>query len=250
MRLDLGCKSDGRFALDACSSSLYGELKPVTRRPDRAVNLARRLDSSRTRLPPCKDLREDAWMTLRSTASRWGTVSRFFHWGMFLLLAGMVPFGLYMTTLPLGVPKLRMYALHKSVGLTLLALAGARLLWRSAERRPLSPPMPPWQARAATAAHVVLYALMFAVPLTGWLFNSAAGFPLQWFGWLNLPALTQQNPALKSLARELHETGVWVLVGVVALHAAAAIKHHFIDHDRTLSQMLPGVKPPANGANA
>lgn len=188
-------------------------------------------------------------MSLRSTAARWGAVTRMFHWGMLLLFAATVPLGLYMTSLPMGAHKLKTYALHKSIGLTLLALAALRLLWRSTERRPTPPLMPAWQAHAASAAHVVLYALMFAVPITGWLFNSAAGFPLQWFGLANLPALTAPNPALKHLARGLHENGVWILVGVVALHAAAALKHHFVDRDRTLAQMLPGVNAPDSGVS-
>ena len=186
-------------------------------------------------------------MSVRSTTAGWGAVSRLFHWGMLLLFAMMIPLGLYMTSLPIGAYKLRTYALHKSIGVSLLALASLRLLWRLTERRPAPPPMPAWQAHAATVAHVALYTLMFAIPLSGWLFNSAAGFPLQWFGLANLPALTSPNPALKHLARQLHENGVWILIGVVGLHAAAALKHHFVDRDRTLSQMLPGIKAPDSG---
>jgi cytochrome b561 len=85
------------------------------------------------------------------------------------------------------------------------------------------------------------------VPLTGWLFNSAAGFPLQWFGTVNLPAIAAANPALKRIARELHETGVWLLVALVVMHAAAAIKHHFVDRDRTLSLMVPWLRAPGSG---
>jgi cytochrome b561 len=168
---------------------------------------------------------------------------------MLLVFVFIIPIGFYMTDQPLGLRKLKLYALHKSIGLSLLALAALRLAWRSAERRPTLPPMPAWQEHAATAAHVLLYVLMFAIPITGWLFNSAAGFPLQWFGTVNLPALTAQNPPLKALARELHEAGVWALVGLVSLHAAAALKHHFLDRDRTLSLMVPGVDAPRNGAN-
>ena len=120
---------------------------------------------------------------------KWGGMARLFHWGMLVLFIGIVPLGLYMADLPLSKQKLKLYALHKSIGLTLLALAALRLLWRSTQRRPSLPAMPAWQRHAATAMHVALYALMFLVPLAGWLFNSAAGFPLQWFGQVNLPAL-------------------------------------------------------------
>jgi len=188
-------------------------------------------------------------MTVRSTPAGWGSLARLFHWGMLLLFVVIIPIGLYMTELPLGMKKLKLYALHKSIGLSLLGLAALRLAWRSSERRPALPAMPPWQHRAASATHVLLYVLMFLVPITGWLFNSAAGFPLQWFGTINLPALTAQNPGLKAVARAMHETGVWLLVVLVVLHAAAALKHHFIDRDRTLSLMAPGIDAPRNGAN-
>ncbi len=187
--------------------------------------------------------------TATTVPGRWGGLSRLFHWGMLGLFLVIVPLGLYMADLPLSKQKLKLYALHKSIGLTLLALAALRLLWRSTQRRPSLPPMPAWQERAASATHVALYALMFLVPLAGWLFNSAAGFPLQWFGQVNLPALVDANPALKSLAREAHELGAWTLVAFVALHAAAALKHHFIDRDRTLALMTPGVKAPGTGVD-
>jgi cytochrome b561 len=183
-------------------------------------------------------------MMLRSTEKGWGPVARLFHWGMLLLFIGIVVVGYYMTDLPLGAAKLKIYALHKSIGLTLLALAVLRLGWRLGERRPRLPPMPAWQATAAGAAHALLYGLMLAIPLSGWLYNSAAGFPLQWFRLVNLPALTGADPVLKALAKEAHEVGVALLIAVVALHAAAALKHHFIDKDATLRLMLPSREEP------
>ena len=178
-------------------------------------------------------------MKLRSTAAGWGPVARAFHWGMLPLYAGIVLVGYYMTDLPLGAAKLKIYALHKSVGLTLVVLAAMRLAWRLGERRPALPPMPAWQAWAARAAHGALYALMFAMPLSGWVYNSAAHFPLQWFRLVNLPAIVAPDPALKVLAKQAHEVGAVLLIAMVALHAAAALKHHFVDKDATLRLMLP-----------
>jgi cytochrome b561 len=186
-------------------------------------------------------------MALRSTATAWGGLARLFHWAMPVLFATTIPLGWYMSDLPLGAHKVRLYALHKSIGLTLLALTLLRLAWRLAERRPALPPMPRWQARAAGATHAALYALMFAIPLSGWLYNSAAGFPLRWFGLVNLPALTASNPALKPLAHGIHATAVWVLLALVALHVAAALKHHVVDRDRTLALMVPGLRVPGGG---
>ena len=183
-------------------------------------------------------------MSLRSTTRAWGWILRTFHWGMLLILAVTIPLGLYMTDLPLGPYKVRMYALHKSIGLSLLGLVLLRALWRASESRPMEPPMPKWQSRVASATAFSLYALLFAIPLSGWLFNSAAGFPLSWFGITNLPPLTATNPSLKIVARATHEFLAWTLMLLVALHAAAALKHHFVDRDRTLSQMLPWLKNP------
>jgi len=88
---------------------------------------------------------------------------------------------------------------------------------------------------------------MFAMPLSGWLFNSAANFPLQWFGLFQLPSLWHADPAVKHWAREFHETGFWILVALAGLHAAAAIKHHYFDKDETLRRRLPGLPPPQGG---
>jgi cytochrome b561 len=183
-------------------------------------------------------------MPARSTATTWGAVTRLLHWGMLPLFIGIIAVGFYMTDLPLGPNKLRIYALHKSIGLTLLGLATLRLLWRLGERRPALPPLPAWQQRAAGASHLLLYALMFVIPLSGWLYNSAAGFPLQWFHLVNLPPLAAADPALKATAKAVHETGVFVLIAIVALHAAAALKHHFVDRDRTLRAMWPWAGGP------
>jgi len=179
---------------------------------------------------------------LRSTPERWGPITQSFHWLIAAALVFMVSWGLWMTDLPVGVHKLKAYALHKSVGLTILAVASLRLLWRLGEGRPQLPPMPTWQRRAAHAIHVLLYLLLFALPFTGWLYNSLAGFPLRWFGLLHVPSLHSADEALKPLVRDLHEALAWVLVAAVSLHAAAALKHHFIDRDHTLALMLPGLK--------
>lgn len=179
-------------------------------------------------------------MALRSDDAHWGSVAKTFHWLMALLILGLGVVGLVMTDLPNSPQKLKIYALHKSVGLTVLALALLRLAWRLLDRRPRDVPMPRWQALAAHGAHLALYVLMLALPLSGWLFNSAAGFPLQWFGQFNLPSLTGgRDEALKAIAHEAHELGWWLLVAVLLAHAGGALKHHLLDRDATLRRMLP-----------
>jgi cytochrome b561 len=180
----------------------------------------------------------------RNTASQWGWVAVTLHWVTVLAIVGLVLVGHWMQDLPNGPDKIRIYALHKSVGLTVLALSLARLAWRLYAGAPIAVPMPRWQRIAAHASHFGLYALLLAMPLSGWLFNSASGFPLKWFGLVKMPALAAYDPALKQLARGLHENLGWALLGVAAIHAVAALKHHVLDRDATLQRMLPLLRLP------
>jgi cytochrome b561 len=148
-----------------------------------------------------------------------------------------------MTDLPNSPHKIAVYSLHKSIGLTLLVLVVLRLLWRLAAGTPRAlAGIPAWQARIATLTHWSLYALLFAMPISGWVLNSTAGFPLRWFGLFNLPALAAKSEAAHDLARETHETLFWILVAMAALHASAALYHHLVRRDATLTRMLPGIR--------
>jgi cytochrome b561 len=135
-------------------------------------------------------------MPLRNDAERWGGLSIALHWLTFLLVLGMATVGLLMVQMEPSPLKVQVYALHKSFGLTVLGLTVLRLLWRASGRVPAPVPgTPAWQQRIASATHGALYALLLAVPLSGWWFNSAAGFPLRWFGLVKLPKLTGFDPA-------------------------------------------------------
>ena len=184
---------------------------------------------------------------LRNDCERWGTLSIALHWLTFLLVLGMATAGLLMVEMDPSPLKVQVYALHKSFGLTVLALTAVRLLWRLGGGTPSpAPGTPGWQHRLASATHGALYALLLAVPLSGWWFNSAAGFPLRWFGLLKLPKLTSFDLQLKALARETHETLFYLLASLVAVHAAAALWHHYRQRDRTLLRMLSS-SPPGQG---
>lgn len=179
-------------------------------------------------------------MRLKNTADRWGVVSQLLHWTIFVLIAAIAGLGLYMADLPNNPQKIKLYALHKSLGLTLLALVALRLAWRAVAGAPHAVAgTPPWQERIATLTHGALYALMFALPLTGWVLNSAAGYPLQWFGRFNLPHIVAKDPVLREQATWLHANGFWLLLALVIAHAGAAFYHHLFQHDATLARMLP-----------
>lgn len=179
-------------------------------------------------------------MTLKNTDARWGPVSQLLHWLIVLLILGQGTIGLLMTDLRNSPDKIQIYALHKSVGLTIFALAVLRLAWRwhAGTPRPVAG-MPRWQERAARLSHWGLYALLFAIPISGWVLNSAAGFPLQWFGLFNLPALVGGDPALRETAGDVHALLFWTLVALALVHAGAAFYHHLFQRDATLARMLP-----------
>lgn len=179
-------------------------------------------------------------MTARNTPDRWGWVSQSLHWLIALLIVVIAVIGLTMGDLPNSPRKISVYALHKSLGLTVLALVALRLAWRMYAGAPHHlPGTPAWQRWAASMTHLALYAVMFAMPLTGWLLNSAAGYPLQWFKLFNLPALAAEDDGLRELAEEMHEAGFWLLLVLVLVHAGAALFHHLFQRDDTLRRMLP-----------
>ena len=180
-------------------------------------------------------------MTLKNTEHHWGAVSQLFHWTIVVLILVMACLGLTMGDLPNGPRKINIYALHKSIGLTILALVALRVMWRLYAGAPTPVPgTPTWQQRIASVTHVLLYALLFAIPLSGWVLNSSAGYPLQWFKLFNLPAITGRNDGVHEAAEGAHELLFWVLVVLVLAHAAAAFYHHFFQGDATLRRMLPG----------
>jgi cytochrome b561 len=161
------------------------------------------------------------------------------HWLMAVMLVGSFSVGLYMADLPFSMARLKLFNWHKWAGVTILALALLRLLWRLTHRPPPALPAPAWQQSAAHLTHLALYALFFAVPLVGWAYSSAAGFPIVWFGVLPLPDFVPKDQALAELIKPWHEILAWALAGLVALHVAAALKHHFIDRNGLLDRMRP-----------
>ena len=178
-------------------------------------------------------------MPLKGTETRWGSVAKGLHWLMAIAIIGNGILGLIMHEMAPSMDKLNTYAIHKSIGLTVLALLLLRVSWKFLDRRPADEPMPRWQRIAAHATHGVLYILMLAIPLSGWIYNSIRGYPLQWFKWFNLPALTGKDEDLVAIAHFAHESLFWVLLGVLAAHVGGALMHHFRDRDNTLLRMLP-----------
>ena len=166
------------------------------------------------------------------------------HWLLGLSIFVMFGVGIYMSDLPFSPLRLKLYNYHKWAGICFLLLTVLRLLWRFTHRPPKLPAaiqqaMPTWQTRAYHATHGALYALFFAVPLIGWAYSSAAGFPIVLFGVIPLPDLLAVDKEFAKQIKELHQISAFTLVGLAFLHIAAALKHQFIDRDKLINRMLP-----------
>ena len=172
---------------------------------------------------------------------RYTTTAIVFHWLIALLIIGTFSLGWVMSDMPgISPTKLKYYSWHKWSGVTILGLAALRLLWRLKNSAPAYPAaMPAWQKGAAHGLHGLLYVLMFAVPLSGYFYTLSAGYPVVYFGLVELPVLIGADPALKPVLGALHYWLNMGLLGAVALHVAAALKHQFIDRDGVLKRMLP-----------
>mgnify|MGYP003595007596 FL=1 len=162
------------------------------------------------------------------------------HWGIAVLIFGMLGLGFYMTGLDLSPTKLQLFSWHKWAGVTVFMLVVVRLAWRVTHRPPALPAhMPALERFAAHAGHHLLYVLMIAIPLSGWLMSSAKGFQTVWFGVLPLPDLLAKDKALGNLLETVHFVLNYTLIAVLLGHVGAALKHHFIDRDDVLTRMLP-----------
>jgi cytochrome b561 len=172
---------------------------------------------------------------------RYTTAAIVLHWLIALLIVCGFALGVTMVDIPGITPtKLKYFSWHKWIGVTVLGLACARLLWRLTHAAPTYPDsMPAWQQKSAGVLHGVLYVLIFAVPISGYFYSLAAGVPVVYLGKIPLPVLIEANDTLKPILKQVHYALNMTLLTAVCLHVGAALKHHFIDRDGVLQRMLP-----------
>jgi cytochrome b561 len=174
-----------------------------------------------------------------SPADRYTPLAIVFHWLLAVAIVGSFCVGLYMADLSMSPTRLKLFNWHKWAGITILALSGLRLLWRLTNRPPADVPMPPWQRRTAHLTHIALYGLFFLVPLSGWAYSSATGFPVVVYGLIPLPDFVPVDKALAEVLKSRHHLLAFTLAFVVLVHVAAALKHQLIDRDGLLLRMWP-----------
>lgn len=176
----------------------------------------------------------------RARAAGYSRTAIALHWVMTLLILSGFTIGANMVDMRISPLKLRLYNYHKWIGITVLGLVLVRAAWRVTHRPPPDEPMAAWQRLAAHLTHGLLYALMVLVPLFGWLYSSATGYPVVYLSLWRLPDLVGRNEALARALVTVHAFLAWTLFYVVLLHVLAALKHHFWDRDATLQRMLRG----------
>ena len=189
----------------------------------------------------------DTLNSIESAAPQYTSTAKVLHWLIALMIIGLFALGQYMSDLSMSPSKLQLYSWHKWAGVTVFLLVLIRLGWRLLHTPPALPAqMSKPQRLASHIGHAVLYLLMLAIPISGWLMSSAKGYQTVWFGVVPLPDLIGKDKQIGEALVELHESLNGLLMLIVAIHALAALKHHFIDRDDVLIRMLPSRKqlPP------
>lgn len=179
---------------------------------------------------------------MNALAARYSLVARLLHALLGVALVAMFGMGLYMADLPFSPDRLKLYNWHKWAGVVIFALSFVRLMWRLTHRPPALPSaiqkaMPAWQHAISEATHWGLYLLFFALPLSGWAYSSAAGFPIVPFGLFQLPDFVPVSEGLADVLKLVHKLSAFGLAALVILHVAGALKHQLIDRDGLLSRM-------------
>jgi len=161
------------------------------------------------------------------------------HWLTAVLIVANLALGLSMVPLPIIPRKLEWYTWHKWIGITVFLLTCARLGWRWVRPAPPAVAMAAWQRRAAAVSQFLMYVLLLAIPVSGWLYSSATGVQVVYLGLVPLPDLVPHDKALAGVLKATHVALNFTLFVVVFVHTAAALKHHFVDRDAALVRMLP-----------
>src|SRR4051812_29120907 len=167
-------------------------------------------------------------------------VAKALHWLTALAVLGLIGVGLWMVELPISLTKLYVYAWHKWLGLSVLVLTVLRLSRRVYRRPPALPDtITTWERAVAPWSHGLLLALLFAMPVSGWLMSSAGGVSVVWFGVLPMPDLVPRDAGLFDALRTTHHWLAWTLMGLLALHVAAVLRHDVLRRDGILRRMSP-----------
>jgi cytochrome b561 len=179
-------------------------------------------------------------MTYGTRTDHYPSTSKLLHWLVAACVLTTAPVAIAMTNVDKGPTQDLLYNFHKSLGVLILLLMTLRLVNRLAVGAPAPEPgIEPWQKTVSSTVHTALYVLLFAMPIVGYIANSAYGAPTPFFGLFNLPAAVGQNDELAKQLFAIHRWVGWLVIVLVLLHAGAALYHHFARRDTVLQRMLP-----------
>lgn len=183
-------------------------------------------------------------MALQNTQEAYGWLARLLHWGMAVAIIAMFGLGLWMVTLDYYSPYYKSAPdLHKSIGIILLGFLGIRFVWRLINIEPETNDLSRLERSAGRAAHLLFYPLLLALMISGYLISTADGRAIDVFGLFSIPSLIQAK-GLEDSAGAMHEWLAYATIALAAVHALAALKHHFLDRNRTLVRMWSGAAAP------
>ena len=179
-------------------------------------------------------------MRLANTFDSFGAVTKVLHWSIAFLILGLIALGWYMVDLTYYDKWYHdSLTVHRALGMLVLALGLIKIVWTLFSIRPELPPgMAAWERLSAHGAHVALFLMMVAIPVTGYIISTSAGDGIEVYDWFTIPALFQAGERLRDLAIEFHYYLAYGTLGLVAVHAGAAFKHQLINKDGTLKRML------------
>ncbi len=179
-------------------------------------------------------------MSIKNTEDSWGSIAKFFHWSIAILIIGMLLLGLSFSFIDSRALKSPLMTIHKSIGFTLIILVILRIVWRFANPTPKLPSTTPrWQAIFAHSSHGLLYLALLIMPLSGMLMSAAHGYGINYFWLFSFSIPFPHNEVLKSILSWTHLITAWTLSILLLAHLAGALKHHFIDKDNVLRRMRP-----------
>lgn len=175
---------------------------------------------------------------LRNTDLKYGSVSKFFHWLVFLLVLTLILVGFFWENA--GDIRFTLINVHKLVGLLTMLIVVLRAIWMLSNRKPQIPNAKRWEKIVEHCVHGMIYLALIGMPISGWIMVTAAGRPPKLLGQMFAMPGIPQSGELAGVAADVHLVLAWVLITLVSLHILAALKHHFVDKDIVLKRMLPG----------
>jgi len=179
-------------------------------------------------------------MDARQPVSSWSAPAKLLHWLVAALIVVQAGLGIAAVSWRLSPTKLNLFVWHKSTGMLILAIVVLRLLWRLGHRAPALPAdTPAWERGAARASHFILYVLLVALPLSGWVIASASGVPFSIFWRIPLPSIAAVDKEVTDAAASVHFALLLALLAVLIVHIGAALRHHYVKRNDVLVRMLP-----------